>query len=295
MRLNLGFLLGDPTPTPPPTSGVSDVYLLATMLMTALVIVLHVMSHLRNWKSGGSAQAGGALKAAVSMASQHTQELLDYVALLEKRVKELELATGAVPPPKKKIERAEDSPLLKSAHKAASVPKVPIEKQIDYSSADASKWNFTELVSWRSQGSNSAPRPNPNFPCDFGSRRFADLQGLRSLHRRWEGGEGPGPHRRRPQEDSRDACQVLRHQISDGQLHVLSCTLGAPESPSSLDCPGPRRESARVRRGESNRPLSVPCSIQTLPFDLLSGCCRAPCPSRLQPHARPSSALSHRT
>lgn len=176
MRLNLGFLLlGDPTPTPPPTSGVSDVYLLATMLMTALVIVLHVMSHLRNWKSGGSAQAGGALKAAVSMASQHTQELLDYVALLEKRVKELELATGAVPPPKKKIERAEDSPLLKSAHKAASVPKVPIEKQIDYSSADASKWNFTELVSWRSQGSNSAPRPNPSFPCDFGSRRFADL------------------------------------------------------------------------------------------------------------------------
>ena len=147
MRLNLGFLLGDPTPTPPPTSGVSDVYLLATMLMTALVIVLHVMSHLRNWKSGGSAQAGGALKAAVSMASQHTQELLDYVALLEKRVKELELATGAVPTQKKKIERAEDAPVLKSSHKAASVPTVPIEKQIDYSSADASKWNFTELVS----------------------------------------------------------------------------------------------------------------------------------------------------
>lgn len=149
MGLNLGFLLHDPTPPPPPTSGVSDVYLLATMLMTALVIVLHVMSHLlgRNWKSGGSAQAGGALKAAVSMASQHTQELLDYVALLEKRVKELELATGAVPTQKKKIERAEDAPVLKSSHKAASVPKVPIEKQIDYSSADASKWNFTELVS----------------------------------------------------------------------------------------------------------------------------------------------------
>lgn len=159
MRLNLGFLLGDPTPTPPQTSGVPDVYLLATMLMTALVIVLHVMSLLRNWKSGGSAQAGGALKAAVSMASQHTQELLDYVALLEKRVKELELATGAVPPPKRKIERAEDAPLLKSSHKA-----VPIEKQIDYSSADASKWNFTELVSWRSQGSNSRAPTQSKLP-----------------------------------------------------------------------------------------------------------------------------------
>ena len=50
------------------------------------------------------------------MASQHTQELLDYVALLEKRVKELELATGAVPTQKKKIERAEDAPVLKSSH-----------------------------------------------------------------------------------------------------------------------------------------------------------------------------------